>query len=71
MTVETFTVEGMTCVSCETTIKLTLERTPGVHGAEVSYDRGEAVVKYDPKMTTHDKVREAINSTGYTVKEDK
>ncbi len=71
MTLETFKVEGMTCVSCETTIKLALERTPGVHGAEVSYDRGEAFVKYDPKVTAHDKVRDAINSTGYTVKEDK
>lgn len=71
MTLETFKVEGMTCVSCETTIKLAVERTPGVRGAEVSYDRGEAVVKYDPKITTHDKVRDAINSTGYTVKEGK
>lgn len=30
-----------------------------------------AVVKYDPKITTHDKVRDAINGTGYTVKEGK
>lgn len=71
MSLETFKVEGMTCVSCETTIKLALEQTPGVHGAQVSYDRGEAIVKYDPKLTSHDKVRDAINSTGYTGKEDK
>ena len=71
MSEETFKVEGMTCVSCETTIKLALERTRGVHRAEVSYDRGEAVVQYDPKKTSHDKLRDAINRTGYTVKQDK
>jgi copper chaperone CopZ len=58
MTVETLKVEGMTCVSCETTIKLALERTRGVRRAEGSYDRGGAVVEYDPKQTTHDKLRD-------------
>ena len=69
MKTATFRVEGMTCVSCETTIRLALERAPGVSRAEVSYDRGEAVVKYDPEKTTPDRLRDAINSTGYTVKE--
>lgn len=69
MDVATFKVEGMTCVSCETTIKLALERTPGVHRTAVSYDRGEAVVEYDPQKTNHNKLRDAINKTGYTVKE--
>jgi mercuric ion transport protein len=62
----TFTVKGMTCASCETTIKLALERTPGVKSAEVSYDRSEAVVDYDPNVVTTDRLRSAINSTGYT-----
>jgi copper chaperone CopZ len=69
MDVATFKVEGMTCVSCETTIKLALQRTPGVRRTEVSYDRGEAVVEYDPQKTNHNKLRDAINRTGYTVKE--
>lgn len=69
METATFKVEGMTCVSCETTIKLALERTPGVRRAEVSYDRSEAVVEYDPHKTTPAALRDAINSTGYTVKE--
>lgn len=63
---ETFKVSGMTCAGCETTIKLALEQTPGVRVAEVSYERGEAVVEYDPKLTNTDKLRAAINETGYT-----
>ncbi|HKO99345.1 MAG TPA: mercuric transporter MerT family protein [Pyrinomonadaceae bacterium] len=63
---ETFKVSGMTCAGCETTIKLALEQTPGVRSAEVSYERGEAVVEYDPTLTSTDKLRAAINETGYT-----
>ena len=60
-----FKVSGMTCAGCETTIKLALDRTPGVRNSEVSYDRGEAVVEYDPAVTTPEKLREAISETGY------
>lgn len=67
----TFKVQGMTCISCETTIKLALERTPGVLRADVSYDRGAATVEYDPKKTTPAKLRDAINNTGYKVMEGK
>ncbi len=69
MKTATFKVEGMTCVSCETTIQLALERTPGVRRTQVSYERSEAVVEYDPQKTTLTRLRDAINSTGYTVKE--
>ena len=62
---ETFKVSGMTCAGCETTIKLALESTSGVQNAEVSYDRGEAVVQYDPTLTNTVKLCAAINETGY------
>lgn len=64
----TFAVEGMTCASCETTLRLALERAPGVQRAEASYKNGEAVVEYDPKLTAPDKLRAAIDDTGYKVK---
>lgn len=62
----TFKVSGMTCAGCETTIKLALEHTLGVRRAEVSYDKGEAFVEYDPNVTNTDKLQAAINETGYT-----
>jgi copper chaperone CopZ len=67
----TFKVEGMTCASCETTIRLALERTPGVRRADVSYVRGAATVEYDSNQTTPAELREAINKTGYKVTEEK
>lgn len=65
----TFTVKGMTCASCEPAIRLALEKTPGVKRADVSYERGNAIVDYDPKVTTPEKLRNIINGTGYKVKE--
>jgi mercuric ion transport protein len=65
----TFKVSGMTCAGCETTIKVALERTPGVRSAEVSYDRSEAVVVYDANIITPEKLRDAINETGYKVEQ--
>lgn len=61
----TFRVAGMTCAGCKVTIKLALEKTPGVRSSEVSYDRGEAIVEYDPNLTTPEKLRDAITRTGY------
>ncbi len=65
----TFTVTGMTCVTCEPAIRIALEKSPGVRRADVSYERGNAIVDYDPKETTPDKLRDVINGTGYKVKE--
>jgi mercuric ion transport protein len=61
-----FKVTGMTCAGCEETIKLALDETPGVRGSEVSYDRGEAVVEYDPAVTDVAKIRKSIDVTGYS-----
>lgn len=65
----TFTVTGMTCVRCEPAIRIALEKTPGVKRGDVSYERGNAIVDYDPNETTPEKLREVINGTGYKVKE--
>lgn len=65
----TFTVTGMTCTSCEPAIRIALEKTAGVKRADVSSERGNAIVDYDPNVTTPEKLREVINGTGYKVKE--
>ncbi len=33
--------------------------------AEVSYERGEAIVDYDSKVVTPEKIRDLINQTDY------
>ena len=64
----TVVVEGMDCSSCEIPIRSALERTPGVREAVVSFERGDAQVKYDPKQTDINQIKRAIDSTGYKAK---
>jgi copper chaperone CopZ len=40
-------------------------KTEGVVRAEVSFERGEAVVKYDDRKVTVARLREAINAAGF------
>lgn len=58
----------MTCESCEVPIKAALDKTPGVRSAEVSFKQGTARIQYDPAQTNLDKIKSAVNSTGYKAK---
>ncbi len=60
-----FKITGMTCSGCAASIQTELEKTEGVRRAEVSYERGEAIVDYDSKVITPEKIRDVINQTGY------
>lgn len=60
-----FAIEGMSCTSCAKGIKAMLKRTPGVVSAEVSFERKEAVVEFNPAETSRKKIVEAINDMGY------
>lgn len=61
----TVQVEGMDCASCEIPIRAALEKTAGVREAEVSFQRGEARVTFDPQQTNAQRIKGAIESTGY------
>lgn len=41
---KTMKIEGMMCEHCEMTVKKALEALDGVENAEVSHEKGEAVV---------------------------
>jgi copper chaperone CopZ len=58
-------VEGMYCDSCAAGIKAMLKRTAGVIAVDVSYQKKEAVVDYNPEKVTPEKIVETINNLGY------
>src|SRR5690625_442947 len=58
-------ITGMTCAGCAAHVETALASAEGVTGWEVSYERAEAVVRYDPERTTAEGIREAVASTGY------
>jgi len=61
----TIKVEGMKCAKCSSSVTKALKATAGVEDAQVSSDKGEAVIKYDDQKLTEAKLREVINSTGF------
>jgi Cu+-exporting ATPase len=61
----TIPVQGMTCAACSARLQRTLERTPGVNGANVNLMTGFATVSYDPDSVTPENVVDAIRDTGY------
>lgn len=58
-------VAGMSCSGCVRSVTNVLEALPGVGQAEVSLERGEAKVVYDPAKATIAQLRSAIEDAGY------
>ena len=46
-----------------------MKKAEGVEDAKVSYEKGEAWIKYDDQKITLARLREVINSTGYKAAE--
>jgi copper chaperone CopZ len=61
----TIKVEGMKCAKCSSSVTKALKATEGVEDAQVSSDKGEAVIKYDDQKLSEAKLREVINATGF------
>lgn len=61
----TIKVDGMKCSKCSASVTKALKATEGVQDAQVSSEKGEAVIKYDDQKLTETKLREVINSTGF------
>jgi copper chaperone len=67
----TIKVEGMHCGGCASSVAKALKATSGVEDAQVSFEKGEAVIKYDEQKVTVAKLREVISGTGFKVVEEK
>lgn len=65
----TIKVKGMKCAKCSASVTKALKATEGVEDAQVSSEKGEAVVKYDDQKLDETKLKEVINGTGFKVEE--
>lgn len=63
----TFKVDGMTCNGCASYIENDVNQVSGVIQVAASYENGIAEVKYDSTKVKSNKIKEAINKTGYKV----
>lgn len=60
-------VRGMTCGGCVRSVKTVLESIQGVSGAEVSLEKAQATVTYDPAKADVNRMKEAVTDAGYEV----
>ena len=58
-------VKGMKCANCSSSVAKALKATQGVQEAQVSSEKGEAVVTFDDEKVTEAKLREVIDATGF------
>jgi len=64
----TIQVEGMTCGGCAVSVQQALAKREGVKSVEVSFEKKQAIVKYDPAKVTPEQLAEVINQTGFQAK---
>jgi len=58
-------IKKMTCQLCSITIRIALERINGVNFAGVDYTTKTAMVRFNPTITTIDKIAAAVTNAGY------
>jgi len=63
----TFLIEGMNCDGCAETLKVLIERQPGVRKAEISFGERQARVLYDPQAVGEERLIELIQKPGFRV----
>ncbi len=64
---KTLVIEGMMCGHCEARVKKCLEELPGVESADVSHEKGTAVVRLTADVAD-DVLKSAVEAAGYEVK---
>lgn len=58
-------VKGMTCEGCARSVARVLQKLNGVASAQVSLDKAEAKVAFDPRHVSVAQLRAALEMAGY------
>jgi copper chaperone CopZ len=58
-------VAGMTCQGCVRSVTRVLSELPGVESVQVSLEKGEAAVRYDPSRADEAGFRKAVADAGF------
>lgn len=64
-----YKIDGMTCSGCEQHVINEVNKVSGVIKSQVSYDKGNAIIEFDPALVEEKEVTKAISRTGYKITE--
>ncbi|KGO08686.1 mercuric transport protein MerTP [Elizabethkingia bruuniana] len=62
-----FTINGMTCASCEEHVNHEVGKLAGIISSNTSYEKENAIIEFDNSKTNISEIETAINTTGYSV----
>jgi len=65
---EKIKIDGMHCASCVTIINKNIKKEEGVKNVQVSFTSNSAVLEFDKKKTSLNKIKKIIKNSGYTVR---
>jgi copper chaperone len=58
-------VGGMTCEGCASSVTRVLQAVRGVRAVDVSLERAQAKVDFDPSLASREELRAAVDDAGY------
>ncbi|MCH7772455.1 MAG: heavy-metal-associated domain-containing protein [Bacteroidetes bacterium] len=64
---KTYSVKGMTCQGCVSSVETKLGKINGVQKYEVDLEKGEAVVEFDPEKVKSDDIEKEFEGTSFKV----
>ncbi len=64
----TFTIEGMHCAGCVSSVEKAINQVEGVHQVSVNLTTEQAVVELDEKVVSTDEIEKRVESAGYSLK---
>jgi len=59
-------VGGMSCQGCVRSVTGVLSALPGVAKADVSLERGEATIEFEPERVSREELVAAVDAAGFT-----
>ncbi|MBO6524272.1 MAG: mercuric transport protein MerTP [Balneolaceae bacterium] len=65
-----YDIVGMTCTGCEATVNNAAQQVEGVLEVKASYETQTATISFDKSKVQPEQIKQAINKTGFTVKEE-
>ena len=63
----TINIKGMTCAGCVRSVKNVLEPISGVSSVEISLEKGQAAITFDPSKANSTQFKTANQDAGYEV----
>jgi copper chaperone CopZ len=60
-------IDGMVCGSCAALLEKKLSQMPGVRRAEVSFEKKQAILDYDPRSVDPSRFAKSVTDAGYKV----